>query len=376
LDIPRRPDRRRKRRRRALAALAATVLIALPVCHAMRGPESSDALLPAPEPRPRTVGLDPARIGEAVARAETLPRLRALLVARHGEILVERHVRGPGLDSYANVKSVSKSLLSALVGIAIAEGHLEGPEQRVMPFFERHDPGDDPRRDRITIDHLLSMRGGLESTSGARYGPWVMNPHWVRYAITRPVVGEPGGRRIYSTGSSHLLSAILTDATGLSTWEFARSRLAEPLGIALPPWPRDPQGVYFGGNDMMITPRDLLRFGELYRNHGRHEGRQIIPESWVEASLQPRVALGWGGESYGYGWFLGRVRGHRMFYAWGYGGQFLFVVPDLELTVVVTSDQTTALDPGHARAVWSLVREWIVPAAEAGSAAAGVAAAP
>jgi CubicO group peptidase (beta-lactamase class C family) len=170
LDIPRRPDRRRKRRRRALAALAATVLIALPVCHAMRGPESSDALLPAPEPRPRTVGLDPARIGEAVARAETLPRLRALLVARHGEILVERHVRGPGLDSYANVKSVSKSLLSALVGIAIAEGHLEGPEQRVMPFFERHDPGDDPRRDRTPSITCCPCAGGSSPHRGLATG--------------------------------------------------------------------------------------------------------------------------------------------------------------------------------------------------------------
>jgi len=159
---------------------------------------------------------------------------------------------------------------------------------------------------------------------------------------------------------------MVTEATGVSTWEFARSRLAEPLGIGLPPWSRDPQGIYFGGNDMLLTPRGLFRFGEIYRNGGRHEDRQIVPESWVTESLRPRVALG-GGESYGYGWFLGRVRGHRMFYALGYGGQFLFVVPDLELTVVVTSDQNSALDHDHSRAVRSLLTEWIVPAAEKGA---------
>lgn len=325
-----------------------------------------DTIRAAPPPS-RTVGLDSALLAEALAEAASLPRLRTLVIARHGEVEVERRFRGPGLDAPANVKSVSKSILSALVGIAIEEGHLEGVDQRVAPFFEHYLRGDDePGKQRITIGHLLSMQSGLERTSGSNYGRWVVSPDWVRYAITRPMVDEPGGRRMYSTGNSHLLSAILTGATGRSTHAFAREHLAEPLGIRLPPWPTDPQGIFFGGNDMLLSPRAMLRFGELYRNGGRHEGRQVIPEAWVRASLEPRAASRWTGESYGYGWFLSEVDGHPMFYAWGYGGQFIFVVPALELTVVATSDANVQRERDHLRAVRRLLAERIVPAAVAG----------
>jgi CubicO group peptidase (beta-lactamase class C family) len=319
-------------------------------------------------PTLRSVGLDSTLALSAMQRAAELPRLRSLIVARHGETLIARSFRGPGLNEPVNVKSVSKSVLSALVGIAIADGHLEGVDQPVLPFFERYVPAhDDPRRSRITIGHLLSMQSGLERTSGSHYGAWVSSPNWVRYAISRPMVADPGGPRLYSTGNSHLLSAVLSQATGRSTWAYARERLAEPLGISLPRWPTDPQGIYFGGNDMRISPRALLRFGELYRNGGRLDGEQIVPEEWVRESLRPRSSSRWSGDGYGYGWFITRVRGHRAFYALGYGGQFLFVVPDLELTVVVASDPNVARERGHNGAVRRLLSDWIVPAAEIGA---------
>jgi CubicO group peptidase (beta-lactamase class C family) len=320
-----------------------------------------------PGPAEPTVGLDPGIVDSALELAGTLPRLRALIIARHGEIEAERRYRGPALDAAANVKSVSKSILSALVGIAIHQGHLEGIDQPIAPFFQRYiPPDDDPAKQRITVGHLLSMQSGLERTSGANYGRWVTSSNWVRHAVTRPMVAEPGTTRIYSTGNSHLLSAILTHATGGSTHAFARQHLAEPLGIRIPPWLADPQGIYFGGNEMLVSPRGLVRFGELYRNHGRMDGRQIVPEEWVRESLQPRGASRWTGEHYGYGWFLSSVRGHPMFYAWGYGGQFVFVIPALELTVVTTSDPDVQRERDHIRQVRRLLAEWIVPAAELG----------
>jgi CubicO group peptidase (beta-lactamase class C family) len=328
---------------------------------------SRTAAAPAPAPA-ATVGMDSALLEAALERAATLPRLRTLIVVRHGETQAERHFRGPALDAPANVKSVSKSVLSALVGIAIEQGHLEGVHQPVAPFFDGYlTPDDDPRKRHITIGHLLSMQSGLERTSGANYGRWVSSSNWVRYAITRPMVAEPGETRLYSTGNSHLLSAIVTRATGGSTLAFGRQHLAEPLGIRLPPWPADPQGIYFGGNEMRLTPRAMVRFGELYRNGGRHEGRQIVPEAWVRQSLEPRASSRWTGDGYGYGWFLTRVRGHEMFYAWGYGGQFIFVIPALELTVVTTSDPDVAREREHTREVRRLLAEQIVPAAEAGN---------
>ncbi|HSJ23253.1 MAG TPA: serine hydrolase [Longimicrobiales bacterium] len=325
------------------------------------------AAVAEPEPPP-TVGLDSALLAAAERQGEEMPRLRTLLVARHGELELERHYRGPALTTPANVKSVSKSVLSAVVGIALAEGHLDDVHQPVAPFFRSHIPavGDDPKA-RITVGNLLSMQSGLESTSGRNYGAWVTSGNWVRYAITRPMVAEPGTRRIYSTGNSHLLAAVLTQATGKSLWAYTREKLAEPLGITLPRWLADPQGIHFGGNEMRMTPRAMLAFGELYRNGGRHEGVQVVPEPWVQASLTPQTDARRRGEGYGYGWFTGSVRGHPMFYAWGYGGQFIFIVPDLELTVVTTSDPDVAREGEHIRAVRQLLETTIVPAAERGA---------
>jgi CubicO group peptidase (beta-lactamase class C family) len=326
-----------------------------------------DAALVAMSPDP-TYGLDSARLAAAAERAAELPRLRTLIVARHGVVALEQGFRGHRLDAPANVKSVSKSVLSALVGIAIEDGHLQGADQAVAPFFESYlARDDDPRKREITVGHLLSMQSGLERTSGTYYGRWVTSPNWIRYAITRPMVADPGTERLYSTGNSHLLSAVLTQATGRSTLAFARERLGDPLGITVHSWMRDPQGIYFGGNEMRITPRAMLRFGELYRNGGRYQERQVVPSAWVEQSLTPRANSRWSGDGYGYGWFLGRVRGHPMVYAWGYGGQFIFIIPDLELTVVTTSDPDVERERDHIRAVRALLADWIVPAAEIGA---------
>ena len=118
------------------------------------------------------------------------------------------------------------------------------------------------------------MRSGLQSTSNRYYGAWVQSRNWVQYALDRPMLAEPGTDMDYSTGSSHILSAILTKVTGTSTWRFAQDALAKPLGFTLAQWPRDPQGIYFGGNDMLMTPRQMVAFGELYLNRGLVDGRQ------------------------------------------------------------------------------------------------------
>ena len=325
-----------------------------------------DHVLDRAADRPRTTGLDSALLAAALDRADSLPRLRCLLVARHGATQVERCRDGQGPDRYANVKSVSKSVLSALVGLAISDGHLDGVDQAAAPLLGADRDTLDPAKAAITIGHLLSMQSGLERTSGRNYGAWVSSSDWVRDALRRPMVAEPGGRMLYSTGNYHLLSAILTRVTGRSTHAFARSRLGDPLGISIPRWLADPQGIYFGGNEMRLTPRDMLRFGELYRNEGRHAGRIIVPSDWVRRSLLPRTRSPWSGEEYGYGWFLGSAGRYPMFYAWGYGGQFIFVVPDLELTVVTTSDPAVPRGGSHLRDIHEMLDRWIVPAAERG----------
>jgi CubicO group peptidase (beta-lactamase class C family) len=315
-----------------------------------------------------TRGLDSLLLGQAYRRAAELPRLHSLLVARHGALAREEYFRGPGRDRAVNIKSASKSVLAALVGIAIAEGHLEGLDQSVAPLFPDYvRPDADPRIGDVTLAHLLSMQAGLEPTSFGNYGRWVSSGNWVRYALQRPFVDDPGGRMLYSTGNTHVLSALLTRATGTSTLAYAREKLGRPLDIQVPAWTRDPQGVYFGGNEMSLRPRDLLVFGELFRNGGRHEGRQVVPEEWIRESWRRRTTSPFNGHGYGLGWWMRRSGAHDVYFAWGYGGQYVFIVPDLELTVVTTSDAASRREGDHNQALQRLLDELLIPAAEAGA---------
>ena len=309
---------------------------------------------------------DLALLDATVAQARAMPGLHSLVVARYGEELLAERVRGPRLDTPVNVKSVSKSVIAALVGAAIARGVLGGVEQPVAPVLGGLVPaGADARLGAITLDHLLTMRAGLERTSGRNYGRWVTSPNWVRHVLTRPFVAEPGGRMLYSTGSYHLLSAALTQASGRSTLALARDWLGEPLGIDIPPWTRDPQGFYLGGNNMMLAPRALLRFGEMYREGGAWRGAQVLPQAWVEASWTPRTSSFFTGHAYGYGWFIVQARGHPVAYAWGYGGQMIYVVPDLGLTAAITSDPNAPSGrSGYVRQLHRLLADTIIPAAE------------
>ncbi|MEM1115528.1 MAG: serine hydrolase [Bacteroidota bacterium] len=327
-----------------------------------------------------TSGLDPALADSALAQFDRLPRLRALVVARHGEVLLERYRDGYGLDEPANVKSASKSVLSAVAGAALASGVFEGVDAPVAPLFERELAAArdtlDPRVRQITWEDLLTMRAGLASTSGRNYSRWVLADDWVEAALARPVVAAPGTRRIYSTGTSHLLGVALARAADESLLALTRRTLGEPLGLRVPAWPTDPQGRYFGGNDMQLSPRFLLRLGEAYRQGGEievdGERRRIVPEAWVWASWRPVTEVGRGrGYGYGYAWFTKTVRSGDdtlpVFFAWGFGGQYLFVVPDLALTVVALSTTTVPTgEGGHGPAVHALLDEALIPAARRG----------
>lgn len=324
----------------------------------------ASAAAQAPDPS-RTRPFDPSRLQAAYDHAAQLPRLRSFLIAVDGTIVSERYYRGATRARSANVKSVSKSIISALVGIAIADGKLVGVNQKIATFFPRELPDsvDDAKRE-ITLADLLSMRAGLESTSFDGYGRWVTSANWVRAALGQPVVAPRGGPMIYSTGNTHLLSAILTKATGMSTWAYARLKLGVPLGIDIPPWPRDPQGIYFGGNDMRLTPRAMVAIGELYRNGGRVGRRQVVPAWWVDSSFVVRTYSPFNGHGYGWGWWTRDAADYRVNFAWGYGGQFIFIVPALRATVVMTSDAEGRREWGHLDALHELLDTYVIPVLE------------
>ena len=229
-------------------------------------------------------------------------------------------------------------MISALVGIAVDKGLLEGSEQKIAPLLARDLPDDpDPRISDITIGNLLSMQAGLGRTSGPNYGRWVSSRNWVRAALAMPFDGEPGGGMLYSTGSTHLLSAILTRVGGRPTLALAREWLEPVEGFRIASWDRDPQGIYLGGNQMAMSARSLAAFGELYRNGGIAGGRRVLSQGWIDQSWTVRTHSVFNGDGYGYGWFIRKLGGHEVRYAWGYGGQMLYIVPELALTIVMTS---------------------------------------
>ncbi len=336
----------------ALAGVLVVLLSALPFLEGVAGDAELDENL----------------LEQALRRAGELERSHSMLVARDGRILADRVYRGPDTSEPVNIKSLSKTVLAALVGAAIHQGVIAGEQQAVTELLGDGVPdAADPRVQTISVSHLLSMQSGLERTSGANYGAWVASNDWVADALMRPFVDEPGGRMLYSTGNSHILSAALTRASGRSTLELARAWLGEPLNIRIPSWPTDPQGIYFGGNDMRLSPRALVRIGELYRLDGMIDGRRVLPPGWVESSWTPRGRSPFNHNQYGYGWFITELNGERAYYGWGFGGQMLYVLPDLEMTVVITSDpQPPSSGSRYLRQLDALVAEFLVPAARRG----------
>jgi CubicO group peptidase (beta-lactamase class C family) len=285
-----------------------------------------------------------------------------MLIVRKGYTVLEVYASPSGSDRRHSNRSCGKGFTSALVGIAIDEGYINGVDQRVLDFFPEYAAADiDPRKETMTIEHLLTMSSGLawpESAASYSSSSNIMNQmmrssNWVRFVLERPMVAEPGTRFNYSSGDSHLLSAVLHEATGMSALSYARTRLFEPLGISRVYWPADPQGRSFGAGGIHLTARDMVRFGQLYLQGGIWDGQQIIPPDWVEASIARQIQATGAAPYYGYQWW---VRSSGTYAAHGYEGRRIFVLPDLEMVVVFTGDLA-----GSAPS-W-LLSTYIVPAA-------------
>ncbi len=323
---------------------------------------------------PQDQGIDPAALADAQAYlAARVPHLDSLLVVRHGYLVHESYHHQTGPETLHALKSVTKSVMSALIGIAIRAGDLAGVDERLgylMP--EAFAAGTDRARREITIRDLLTMRSGLE---WAEYGPGLLqmtaSPHWVQHVLELPLAHPPGTVFNYSTGDTHLLSAVLHHVTGLSALEYADLYLFDPLGITRRRWAADPQGRSIGGTELLLTPRDMAKFGYLYLNGGQWDGQAILPPRWVQESAEYHNRFDpteqnpcdeWG---YGYLWWLRAQAGHPSLIAVGYGGQFVFVVPALDLVVVMTGNLSAVPEDFRDNRMlcqFNLVEDFIVPA--------------
>ena len=288
--------------------------------------------------------------------------IHGVMIQKNGELIHEEFRGSARSDRPVNIKSASKSILSLLIGIAIDEGYIEGTDQTIGQFFpDWFEQNPDSVKESITIQDLLTMRTGLETTSSRNYGSWAVSSSWINFALNRPLVDEPGGRMIYSTGTSHLLSVILTRTSGMSTRAFANRYLFDPMDIRVGGWDRGPEGYYMGGNNMAMTPQDKLKIGELMMNMGRHENQQIVSRSWILESVQSYTQSNFNPYNYGYMWWNKSVGDYTVFFAWGNGGQYILILPELDSVISITSSLLANAPRRYQREIFQFVGDVIIP---------------
>ena len=297
--------------------------------------------------------------------AGAFDQCHAILIHQNGAQVLSQVFRGPPIARSVPVKSVSKTLVAALTGAALDRGEIPSLNATLADIAPRLIPSvADPRVGAITVENLVTMQAGLERTSGANYGSWVSSANWVENALSRPFVREPGNGMLYSTGSFHVLGAVLSEVSGKSLLSLARERLGKPLGIDVPAWTRDPQGRYLGGNEMSLSLAAMVRFGEVYRTGGMQDGKKVLSADWVNASLEPKTRSRFSGLEYGYGWFLGQSLGVKFALARGYGGQIICIMPSIGITAAITSDPTRpARSGGYFGDLMELITGSIIPVA-------------
>jgi len=272
-----------------------------------------------------------------------LPDTFSLLIVKNGYLVFEKYYSWGSPEKIAVVHSVTKSVTSALIGIALDKGYLDSVDQKLIEFFPEYASDDlDPRIEGIRLKHILTMSAGF---SWNDWGPvmrdWYTSADWARFTIQLPIVTNPGDKFNYNSSISHLLSIILSKSTKTSTLNFARQNLFEPIGIS-GFWRQDPQGYYIGGFGLGLSARDLAKFGFLYLNNGYWNDQSIVPEQWVKKSTEHQIQADshplYGTFGYGYHWWVKQIDGCSSFRAWGRRGQFIVVVPELDLVVAVTSN--------------------------------------
>jgi CubicO group peptidase (beta-lactamase class C family) len=287
---------------------------------------------------PRARGMDPDRLERASAALAGLPYSWSFLVIRHDALVFERYYHGSARNQSNNVHSASKSIWGAAIGIAVDEGLIPGVDATVASTLPpRYGTVMGPETRTVRVRDLLTMTSGSRWDEDTTETEIERTPDWVAATLRLPRAAAPGTRFNYSTGDSHLGSAVLTAATETTACEFVHQRLLAPLGVVAEHWGRDPQGYFSGGYNFYVTPRELAKFGLLYLHGGRWHGRQLVPAEWVETSMTEQVDAG-APYGYGYDFWLRDLAGHQVAMAWGYGGQMVYIVRDLDLVVVLTTN--------------------------------------
>jgi len=304
---------------------------------------------------------------------KTVEGALSLIVCREGTIVAEEYTNynSYGADSIKNIMSVTKTFTGVLVGLAVDKGYIESVNDPVSKYLAGIITFPDNIKAGITIDQCLKMSFGHAwngtSSSSLFENCFFQSEDNLQFIIDLPLINTPGTVFNYSDGASHLLSAIITEATGISTLDFATENLFDPLGITEYEWSTDDRGYHLGAAYLRIKPRDMVKFGNMVLNNGKYEGKQVVPESWINEMTTTKISTNNDvphGPEYGYQIWLGTTSGHRYYMAMGWGGQFIIIVPDLQLIVTATcwmSNLTDQQAGEHWMSIIKIIVEMIFP---------------
>src|ERR1044071_1032381 len=294
------------------------------------------ASLNLPRSTPEAQGVSSAGVRAFVEAADRqVTSMHSFMLVRHGHVVAEGWWKPEGPDKPHVMHSLSKSFTSTAVGLAVAEGKLS-VDDPVLKFFPEYAPAEPSEKLRaMRVRDLLTMTAGHETEA-----KFTTNAPWVQTFLAHPVPHKPGTHFLYNTAGSHMLSAIVQNVTGQTVLDYLRPRLFEPLGIENPEWGSSPQGVTFGGWGLKIRTEDIARFGQLYLQKGKWEGKQLLPASWIEQATAKQVSNGsdpardW---DQGYGFQFWRCR-HGAYRGDGANGQFCIVLPEQDAVIAITAD--------------------------------------
>lgn len=289
---------------------------------------------------PEQQGLDSSKLADVLdyVRAHKI-NIHSLMIVRNGYVVLDAYFYPYNETNVHDVASVTKSVTSMLIGAAIQQGKIKNVQQPVLALFpDRTVANRDARKEKITIENLLTMTSGLDcqvKENEKTLREMKESADWVQFMLNLPMADEPGRNFVYCSGGTHLLSAVLSQTTGKSGQDFARQSLFRPLGISDDIWPADSKGINHGWGDLHLHPRDMAKLGYLLLNQGMWDGKRIISADWVKEST--RAHTGTGTESdYGYGWLVKSRMNPLIYEATGRGGQRITMIPAKNMIVVFT----------------------------------------
>ncbi len=298
---------------------------------------------------PEAQGMDSVALSDVYTHVRNSgASIRSLLVVRHGYLIAEEYFTPVlyDINSTHIVYSVTKSVVSALIGIAIDQGFIDNTSQLLLDFFpDRTISNLSAWKQAITLEDVLQMRSGFQwnEDNYDEYNDFFAmrdSDDWAQYVLDRPMAYEPGSTFYYNSGNSHLLATILNVTTEMTPLAFADQYLFGPLGITNRFWLPDPQGINFGGSNLALRPRDMAKFGLLFLNNGTWDDQQIVSSDWVNRSSHG-PATPYDMTSYGYQWWIND--NSNWYSARGYDGQYIYVIEEHDIVVVFSSDNTDRL---------------------------------